>query len=383
MTRSRRIPRTLHPLAWWAWALGLATAAGRTTNPLLLLLIFTVLAVVVTSRRSDAPWARALPYYLGLALVVVVLRVLFRICFGGVVSPDDDILVRLPSLPLPSWAAGVHVGGPVSLQATLAAGFDGLRLGCLLCCIGAANALANPKRALRVLPGALYELGVAVTVCMTVAPQLIHSVQRVRRARRLRAGSSRGPAALRRVAVPVLEDALDRSIRLAAAMDSRGYGRTGRASRSSRRVVAAVLLAGMLGLSAGVYGLLDTTTPRALGTPTLLAGTALCAGGLWLGGRRVAHTRYRPDPWAWPEWVVAGCGVVAAAALFVTTGYDAADLNPSLYPVGWPPLPVVPAAAILLGTVAAWVAPPPRRAVPRAARADTDAIVRRPAGAAA
>ena len=31
-----RLPRALHPGAWWLWALGLATAASRTTNPLLL-----------------------------------------------------------------------------------------------------------------------------------------------------------------------------------------------------------------------------------------------------------------------------------------------------------------------------------------------------------
>ena len=47
------------------------------------------------------------------------------------------------------------------------------------------DTLANPKRALRVLPGALYELGVAVTVALSVAPQLVDSTQRVRRARRV------------------------------------------------------------------------------------------------------------------------------------------------------------------------------------------------------
>ena len=31
-----RLPRELHPVAWWIWALGMATAATRTTNPLLL-----------------------------------------------------------------------------------------------------------------------------------------------------------------------------------------------------------------------------------------------------------------------------------------------------------------------------------------------------------
>ncbi|MDP9443673.1 MAG: ECF transporter S component [Actinomycetota bacterium] len=32
-------PRTLHPGAWWLWALGLAAAASRTTNPAILLLV--------------------------------------------------------------------------------------------------------------------------------------------------------------------------------------------------------------------------------------------------------------------------------------------------------------------------------------------------------
>ena len=85
----------------------------------------------------------------------------------------------------------------MSLEATLSAAVDGLRLATMLCCIGAANALANPKRALRVLPGALYELGMAVVVAISLAPQLIESVQRVARARRLRGGASRGLRALR------------------------------------------------------------------------------------------------------------------------------------------------------------------------------------------
>ena len=40
-----RLPRPLHPGAWWLWALGLATAASRTTNPLLLGLILVLLGL--------------------------------------------------------------------------------------------------------------------------------------------------------------------------------------------------------------------------------------------------------------------------------------------------------------------------------------------------
>ena len=358
----RRVPRTLHPVAWWIWAIGLATAVSQTTNPLLLLLVLAVLGVVVANRRSEAPWARAFKYYLYLALVVVAIRVVFRSIFGG----DSDaqtmhVLFTLPHIPLPSWAAGVQLGGPVTLEGTVGALYDGLRLGTLLCCLGAANALANPKRALRVLPGALYELGVAVVVSLSVAPQLIESAQRVRKARKLRGATHGRFHALRSIAIPVLEDALERSLRLAAAMDSRGYGRTGTATPRSRRATGVLMLAGMCGLCLGAYGLLDGSGASAAGLPGLLGGAVLCCLGLLVGSRRVRRTQYRPDPWKLPEWVVAVSGAVPAVVLFVGVGFRAASLNPSTQPLVWPTLPLVPTIAILVAAVAAVAAPPPLR----------------------
>lgn len=74
----------------------------------------------------------------------------------------------------------------MTLEALLFALYDGLRLATLLICVGAANALASPARLLRILPGALYEAGVAVVVAMTFAPNLVQDVERLRAARRLR-----------------------------------------------------------------------------------------------------------------------------------------------------------------------------------------------------
>lgn len=363
-TGGRRLPRTLHPVAWWIWALALATAVSRTNNPLLLILVLAVLGHVITLRRTEAPWARGFKYYLYLALTVVAIRVAFRAVFATGITPNDHYLFSLPRIPTPDWYAGIQLGGPVSLEALLSAATDGLRLACMLCCIGAANTLANPKRALRVLPGALYELGVAVTVSISVAPQLVQSVQRVARARRLRAGHNKGLKALRGIVVPVLEDALERSLRLAAAMDSRGYGRAGSATPRSRRLTGALMLLGMCGLCAGAYGLLDATAPKLLGLPALAVGSALCLAGLRLGGRRVTRTTYRPDPWRFAEWAVASCGVLSAVLLFVNVGYNPAELNPSIYPLSWPTLPLVPAAAILLAGAAGFLAPPPSAPTP-------------------
>ena len=357
-----RLPRGLHPVAWWLWAIALATAASQTTNPLLLLLIFAVLGLVVSLRRTDAPWARGYKFYLLMALTVIAIRVVFRVVFESGVSPGQTILFRLPRIPTPSWYSGVQIGGPVTVSGVVSATLDGARLACLLCCIGAANTLANPKRALRVLPGALYELGVAVTVALSVAPQLVESVQRVRRARQLRgAGGGRGGGrgALRAIAIPVLHDALERSLRLAAGMDSRGYGRVGSATRASRRVTGALMLGGLAGLCLGAYGLLGSTEPGGLGLGGFIAGAGLCVAGLVLGGRRVSRSRYRPDPWRWPEWVVTGCGLVSAVVLCLNLGAGQAALNPPVYPLHWPPLPVLPTVAILVAGLAAFVSPPP------------------------
>lgn len=353
----RRLERALHPGAWWLWALGMATAASRTTNPLLLGLIIAVVAFVVSARRSDAPWARGFVYYLYLALFVISLRIVFRMLLDG--QGGSVVLFTLPELTLPEAAAGVRLGGPVALEGVIAAFYDGLRLATLLLCLGAANVLANPKRLLKSIPSALFELGVAVTVALSVAPQLVESAQRVHRARRLRAEPGRRTRLVRQVVIPVMTDALDRSIHLAAAMDSRGYGRTGSAQRGDRRLTAALVLLGLMGVCVGTYGLLDGTTPALLGTPALLVGVAAASAGFALSGRRVTRTRYRPDPWRWPEWGVAACGVFVAGAMVALAG-STPELHPSVYPLEWPSLPVGAVLAIGVGLLPAWIAPPVR-----------------------
>ncbi len=359
MARRVRLPRDLHPGAWWIWSLGMATAASRTTNPLLLALIIAVVAVVVSARRGDAPWSKGFRAYLMLAVVVIAFRVVFRMLFDG--QYGETVLFTLPEIPLPDAAAGIRIGGPVSLEGILAAIYDGLRLATLLICLGAANSLANPKRLLKAVPSALHEVGVAVTVALTVAPQLVESAQRITRARRLRGEVGRRFRWIHQVAVPVLTDALDRSLLLAAGMDSRGYGRTAGVARSARWVTGALVLGGLMGICIGTYGLLDATTPRALGLPMLLIGVGVAMAGLFASGARVRRTRYRPDPWRLAEWGVSCCGVAVATVLYVSSNLDPANLNPSLQPLEWPQLALLPTLGVLIGLLPAWVAPPPLR----------------------
>jgi energy-coupling factor transport system permease protein len=354
--------RNLHPGAWWLWAIGLAAAASRTTNPVILALVLAVTGMVVAARRSDAPWGNAYAAFLKLALVIIAVRIVLQAVLSSS-AQGVTVLFALPEVPLPEFLAGLKLGGVVTAEAVLRAFYEGLQLATIICCVGAANALASARRLLRCVPAALYEIGVATVVALTFAPQLVSDAARVRAAHRLRGQSGGGLRTLGRTAMPVLEGALDRSVELASAMDSRGYGRTTDASRVDRRMTALLTFGGLLGVCVGVYGLLDASTSPWLGMPSLLLGSVLAAAGLALGGRRTKRTRYRPDPWALPEWLVAGSGLVAAAGLFVTGAVDPGSLHlPG--PLAVPAVPWLPVVTVLFALLPAVAAPAPPRAAP-------------------
>ncbi|MGW4200688.1 energy-coupling factor transporter transmembrane protein EcfT [Streptomyces sp. NPDC004726] len=350
----------LHAGAWWLWALGLATAASRTANPLLLGLIVAVAGYVVAARRTDAPWARSYTAFIKLGLIVIAIRVLFSVVLGSPV-PGTHPLFTLPEVPLPDWAKGIRIGGRVHAEQVVFALYEGAKLATLLICLGAANALANPARLLKSLPGALYEAGVAVVVAMTFAPNMVADVARLRTARRLRGRSTGGFRAIVQIGLPVLEGALERSVAVAASMDARGYGRTAQVPPAVRHTTTALTLGGLLGVCVGSYALL-AATGAAYGLPLLFAGLVAAVAGLRLGGRRSPRTRYRPDRFGPRSWLVAGSGAAVAALLIWAGSYDPEALHPGVVPLVAPGLPLWPALSVLIGLLPAFVAPVPPHA---------------------
>lgn len=350
-----RVHTPLHPWAWWVWALGAVVAITLTTNPLLIMLIVMALIVVVLTRRSEAPWARSVGTYLKLALVIVAIRLFFQILVGN--QRDGLVLFTLPSAQLPDWAAGITLGGAVTLNGVLYSLYAGLQLGAIIACVGAANALANPRRALKSVPAALYEISVAVVIAITLAPQLITSLFRVRRARRLRGGAGHGWRAVKAVLVPVLEDAVNDSLQLAAGMEARGFGRTRSGQRAGWAdtlallggsvlvVLATFTLLGGAG-TATVFGVNAT----ALGWALVVIGVGLAALGIGRAGRRLGVTRYRPQPWTATETLIA-LGALATIVATALVGLTPGALHPTTTPLSWPPLPLtalaVPAALLL------------------------------------
>lgn len=301
----------MHPLAWWAWALALAAATTRTQDPLVVALLLAAVVAVVLLRGDG----RALRLYLALGVGIVLFRVTFHVLVG--IKPPGTVVLDLPRIALPEWAVNVHLLGPVTLEGLGIAVSAGLRLATIVTCFGAANCLADPRRALRSLPAALHQVGSAVVIAVSVAPQLVTAAMQVRRAQRLRGDAARGVRRLPRLVVPVITDALDRSLALAASMDSRGYART--APGTDRRATVLLLVA-LVALGTGSYGLLDGTAPGWLGAPLVLVGGLTTTGAVVLAGKGVHRTRYRADRWGGPEWTAVASGVGVLLVVLVLPG---------------------------------------------------------------
>jgi energy-coupling factor transport system permease protein len=218
-------------MSWWLLAIAMAIVAGVSQNALTQVLISIFALITILLFREDAPWSRSVRFYLFLAGFVVVARVMFRIVFN-IQDPEESTALDLPGFTINlGFGPAVELFGAVSHESVLGGATDGLRLAAIILSIGMASSLANPRTLLKSTPSALYEIASAISVAINLAPQMISSLQRVRKARSLR-GRSKGLGSMAGTVIPVLEDAIDSSLALAASMDSRGFGRRGNLSRS-------------------------------------------------------------------------------------------------------------------------------------------------------
>jgi energy-coupling factor transport system permease protein len=356
-------PRLLHPAAWWLWALGLVAAATRTTNPLVLLMVVAVAALVVAARRTASAWSASFVAFLGLGVVLLGVRLVFTALFVDAI-PGSTVLLTLPEVGLPDALTGVRVGGSVTAESLVFALYQGLQLLAVLAAVGAANALADPRRLLKTVPGALYEVGVALVVALTYAPRLVEDALRVRKAQRLRGRPPRGVRGVARTAVPVLEGGLASSIDLAAAMDSRGFARAGAVPPRWRRASAALVLLGLVGVLIALFALLGGGLLPLAGLPLLAVSVLVAVTGALMAGRRSQRTRYRPDPWLAPEWLTALSGLVTAVGVAAAAAADPAALDPiGVIPLAVPAVPVLALACVLVAAAPALVTPVPPAAV--------------------
>ena len=306
----------INPYAWWALGLAFAISAAAATEIAPLLAIIAGVVAITFAARESAHWSKSLTFYLATALIVVVIRLLFRIIFNF--DTNQNVALSLPALNIALGDLGsVELFGRVSWDALQGALRDGLRMAAIILSVGLANTLANPRRLLKNTPGALYEIASAWVIAINMAPQLIDSANRVRRARRLRRQISKH-AFMSSLIIPVLEDTIERSLALAASMSARGFGRQGHLSLRQHRASRLLSVMSVLCLALGAYLLLTLPNPW-IAMILLVVGflAALVVGRI--ASMRQIRTRYQPEAWTSRDALI--CAAAAALALASVIGF--------------------------------------------------------------
>lgn len=348
--------RVLHPWAWWIWALGIAGTVSLSSNPYVLAMALSSLCFVVAARRGSAPWARAFPIYLVMCAGVVAYRMVMHVLVGSKIGEHE--LFTINTFQLPDWVAGITLFGTVYAEGLIMAVIQGLVLGTMIVAVGAANSLADPKKLVKSLPSALGDLGTAVVIGISVAPQMAQSALRIHRARTLRGDDSKGLRSFGRILMPVFQDTLDRSLALAASMDSRGYGRPAISSKAEQRVTSAFGFLGIVGVTIGLFVVLDATVPASIAVPIVMLGVGFLAVSIFVASRRKTSTVYEKAPWQAAEWIVSACGVTPLLAALVTH-----KVAPSSMVVSWIPLhipnqvPLLVIAGLLVAAAPGFISP--------------------------
>jgi energy-coupling factor transport system permease protein len=288
--------------AWLLWAAALAVAATATRNPLNLVVLLLIAAVV--ERRSPRRGVRLLSP-LRFALFVVLSTTLLN---GLTAHVGDTVLFVVPSwVPL--------FGGPFTVEAGLFGATNGLVLAAIYGAFAALNRAVPARELVRLAPRALQEAGVVIAIALAFVPETTRGLGRIREAQAVRGHRYRGIRDWPPIAVPLVVGGLERSTGLAEAMVARGYG-----SVADRPFAPAVRVATALGLAALLFGWLGALFLPSLREAGLALGTAGAlglVGGLWWAGRAVVRTRYRAGRWGWSETVVVAGLLLALGGILV------------------------------------------------------------------
>jgi energy-coupling factor transport system ATP-binding protein len=154
-----------------------------------------------------------------LAAGFIVLRVVYRIVFGGG-SGNGILILDLPRVPLGGPFSHITLLGDVTTGGIVNAALSALPFAALILGFGVVSVLVDLKGLLTrgAVRGPVRTVSRALVVAWGTFPALLESVRRVRVARELR--GERSAASL---IVPVLEQTVERAVALGASMEVRGF----------------------------------------------------------------------------------------------------------------------------------------------------------------
>jgi len=298
----------LSELAWAAWLAAGLIVVLLISNPLYIGLIMCCALVVYVSQRT--PEHRLVDLLLLGGMCVALMTVPLNLLTG---TTGATALLELPSVTLPGWLASVTFGGTVTAESLVYALTHVAAIGAIVALVCTFNVSVDHFKLLKRTPPGLAQLGVIVTISLLLVPETLRRVVTLRESRIVR-GYPFGLRSLPGVLLPLLAEALERSVQRAESLDARGFGSLAGRSRPAETLAALTSLA-----AAGLFSFLYFYYPSwhfasAVG---LMLGVFGVLGVGWRQARRARTTRLFRERISTMDWIVGG-GSIGAAALIVT-----------------------------------------------------------------
>ena len=338
------VPR-FHAVTWLAWALAAVVIVQLASSPLYVTLVLAASALVASAHRISSTGAFRLLVFAGIvmALIRVVLTALTTHAVG-------TVLFTLPEATLPRILGGFTIGGTIEKEVVLQSLAEGYAIVALLGVFGAFNSVVSHHELLGSAPRAFHEAGLVVTIAAAFVPSTVASWQGAREADRARTGGIvRRRGRLARTVVPVLETGMERSLRLADSMDSRGFARHPPGPADTASAWGALLaLTALAGSFVALVGRRST-----LAAVLATTGAVVLVSAVVLASKASPRQRYRPRALTGEDLFIMATTALALALVAVAAAGGEDSLTWSASPLHSPDLAPLPAIGILLLAVPA------------------------------
>jgi energy-coupling factor transport system permease protein len=334
-------PASWPAVVWLTWAVSAGASVQLAPSPVYVALVIAVAALVVSVHGLDTPFARTFPTLLTVGVTFALLRMVLTVAttHGGA----GPTIFTTPEFSLPDALGGFTVGGSVELEILLQSAVEGFAVVGVMAVFGAFNAVVSHYELVQSAPRAFYELGVVMIVALAFVPSTVGAIASVREADRARTGGRvvrRGR--LVRLVVPILETGLERAVRLAESMDSRGFGR-GRAS-ARERLSGWCGFASLLALGGAFVALVGDA--RLVAVILGLVGAIGLALAVLVASKQTTRGRYRPRRLTASDRAFIAVSLAAPGLLALLTVLGDESLSWGASPLRWPAFHVLPTLAI-------------------------------------
>jgi energy-coupling factor transport system permease protein len=346
------LPR-FHAVTWLAWALAGMVVVQLAPSPLYLTLVLAAAALCAAAHRVTSTAAFRL--LVGAGIVMALIRVLLTaLTTHGV----GAVLFSLPEVTLPRLLGGFTLGGTVETEVLLQSLVEGYAIVVLLGVFGAFNSVVSHHELLGSAPRAFHEAGLVVTIAAAFVPSTVASWQSSREADLARTGGivhRRGRLA--RTVVPVLETGMERSLRLADSMDSRGFARHPPGPADTAAAWGALLC--LLALAGAFAALIGRRSVLAL--VLAVSGALLLVLSVTLASKASPRRRYRPRPLTAEDAFLMATTALGLTMVASASAAGETTLSWSASPIEAPGLALLPTLGILTLAIPALL---PARPVP-------------------